>query len=119
MQRVIPQLRMTDWERSRAFYVDGLGFTVDWTHQFEPDFPVFAQLTRDGLTLFLTEHTGDCEPGGAAYIILDDVDAFHQEIVENGIRPTEAPADTPWNSREMLVTDPDGNRLRFANPKAG
>src|SRR5690606_5547792 len=92
-QRVTPQLRMTNWGRSRAFYVDGLGFTVDWTHQFEPNFPVFAAVSRDGITLFLTEHTGDCKPGGACYIILDDVDAFYGDITARGIKAREAPED--------------------------
>ena len=36
LQRIVPTLRMTDEARSRAFYVDGLGFRVDWTHRFEP-----------------------------------------------------------------------------------
>ncbi len=48
-QRVFPQLRMTNWKRTRAFYVDGPGFIVDWEHRFEPGLPVFAQLTRAGL----------------------------------------------------------------------
>ena len=34
-QRVFPQLRMTNWKRTRAFYAEGLGFNVDWEHQFE------------------------------------------------------------------------------------
>ena len=55
-QRVTPQLRMTNWERTRAFYVDGLGFAVEWEHRFAPNFPVFAKVSRDGLALFLTEH---------------------------------------------------------------
>lgn len=67
-QRVFPQLRMTFWNRSRAFYADRLGFKVDWEHRFEPGFPVFTQVSRDGLSLFLTEHAGDCQPGGAAYL---------------------------------------------------
>lgn len=122
-QRVTPQLRMTDWARTRAFYVDGLGFSVDWEHRFEPGFPVFAQVTRAGLSLFLTEHAGDCQPGGAAYLVVDDLDALFREISERGVRPTEPPADTPWGTREMTVVDPDGNRLRFgdlvkAEPKA-
>jgi catechol 2,3-dioxygenase-like lactoylglutathione lyase family enzyme len=117
-QRVTPQLRMTNWDRSRKFYVDGLGFTVDWEHRFEPGFPVFTQITRDGLSLFLTEHTGDCKPGGAAYIILDDVDAYFREITARGIQPAEAPEDAPWGTREMLVIDPDDNRLRFATQQA-
>jgi catechol 2,3-dioxygenase-like lactoylglutathione lyase family enzyme len=115
-QRVFPQLRMTDWQRTRAFYVDGLGFAVDWEHRFEPGFPVFAQLTRDGLSLFLTEHTGDCQVGGAAYLVVDDVDVLDREIRGRGINPAEPPCDAPWHTREMLIVDPDGNRLRFANP---
>ncbi len=56
---------MTDWKRIRAFHEAGLSFTVDWMYQFQPDFPVFAQLTREGMSMYLTEHTGDCEVGGA------------------------------------------------------
>lgn len=115
-QRVFPQLRMTNWERTRAFYVDGLGFTVDWEHQFEPGFPVFAQLTRDGLSLFLTEHSGDCQRGGAAYFVVDDVDALFREIAGRGIQADEPPSDSPWGTREMSIVDADGNRLRFASP---
>lgn len=115
-QRVFPQLRITDWQPARAFYVNGLGFTVDWEHRFEPGFPVFAQLTRDGLSLFLTEHAGDCQVGGAAYFVVDDVDALFRAIRGRGVTPHEPPQDTPWHTREMTVVDPDGNRLRFANP---
>jgi uncharacterized glyoxalase superfamily protein PhnB len=115
-QRVFPQLRMTNWKRTHAFYVDGLGFTVDWEHRFEPGFPVFAQLTRDGLSLFLSEHAGDCQVGGAAYFVVDDVDALFREIQARGINPAEPPEDAPWGRREMSLIDPDGNRLRFANP---
>ena len=113
-QRVFPQLRMTNWKRTRAFYADGLGFTVDWEHRFEPGLPVFAQLTRDGLSLFLTEHTGDCQPGGAAYLVVDDVDGLYREISSRGITPAETPGDTEWGAREMTVVDPDGNKLRFS-----
>ena len=113
-QRVFPQLRMTNWQRTRAFYVDGLGFTVDWEHRFEPGLPVFAQVTRDGLSLFLTEHTGDCQVGGAAYLVVDDVDALFREISGRGITPAEAPCDAEWGAREMTVVDPDGNKLRFS-----
>jgi predicted enzyme related to lactoylglutathione lyase len=113
-QRVTPQLRSTNWARTRAFYEDGLGFRVQWEHRFEPGFPVFAQVSRDGLSLFLTEHTGDCQVGGAAYIVVDDLDALYREIMERGVHVDEPPESTPWGTREMCVMDPDNNRLRFA-----
>lgn len=117
-QRVTPQLRSTNWARTRAFYERGLGFRVEWEHRFEPGFPVFAEVSRDGVALFLTEHAGDCQVGGAAYIVVDDLDALYQELIERGIRVDESPQDTPWGTREMRVLDPDGNRLRFGDAKS-
>jgi hypothetical protein len=78
-QTVTPQLRITDHTKSLPFYVEGLGFHVDWEHRFEPGFPLFAQVSRGGQALFLTEHAVDCKVGGAAYIVVADVDALHRE----------------------------------------
>jgi catechol 2,3-dioxygenase-like lactoylglutathione lyase family enzyme len=114
-QTVIPQLRTTNARRSLAFYVEALGFAVDWEHQFDPGFPLFMQLTRAGQTIFLTEHTGDCEVGGAVYFVVPDVDHCFAEFSARGVVPVEPPLDTPWETREMLLRDPDGNRLRFAS----
>ena len=114
-QTVVPQLRITQAARSLAFYVDGLGFKVDWQHQFEPGFPLFFQLTRAGQTIFLTEHSGDCQPGGAVYFIVPDAQALCEAFRQKGIAPITEPADTPWGTCEFVLTDPDGNRLRFAN----
>lgn len=116
IQQVFPQLRVSVWEQARRFYVDGLGFQVDWTHQFAPGMPVFAQVSREGRALFLTEHAGDCQFGGAAYIVLDNLDAFYQEVVQRGVVQPEPPEETPWGRREMTLKDPDGNTLRFASP---
>ena len=113
-QTVIPQVRITDAGRSLAFYVDGLGFAVDWEHRFEPGLPLFVQLTRERQTIFLTQHSGDCQVGGAVYFKVPDVDACCRDFRARGIVSTQGPEDTAWGTREMVVTDPDGNRLRFA-----
>jgi catechol 2,3-dioxygenase-like lactoylglutathione lyase family enzyme len=114
-QRVFPQLRMTSWDRTRTFYVDGLGFTVDGEHRYEPGLPVFARVSRDGLSLFLSEHRGDGALGGAAYLVIDDVDKFFEEIRARGITAPQ-PEESPWGTRELTVVDPDGNQLRFGSP---
>ena len=64
-----------------------------------------------------SEHRDDCQPGGAAYIVLDDVDAFYGMTTARGVRVDDPPQDAPWGVREMSLIDPDGNRLRFANPE--
>jgi catechol 2,3-dioxygenase-like lactoylglutathione lyase family enzyme len=37
--RVVPILRIFDIEKARQFYVDYLGFTVDWEHRFSEEAP--------------------------------------------------------------------------------
>lgn len=115
MQTVVPQLRMTDAERSRAFYVGRLGFTVDWTHQFEPGLPLFMQLTREGQTLFLTGHAGDCQAGGAVYFWVPDADSLYDGFLARGVQPFKPIETMPWGVREFLLVDPDHNRLRFGS----
>jgi len=109
---VIPTLRITDEARSRAFYVDGLGFHVDWTHRFGAHLPALLQLTRDGMTLYLSQHVMDCSIGGLVHLFVDSVDAWHTELRRRGVAIELAPTDQPWGLREMHLIDPDGNRLR-------
>jgi hypothetical protein len=75
VQRVIPALRITNYERSRPYYVEVLGFAVEWEHRFAPRLPVFASIVRDGMQLYLTEHSGDCEVGGLVHFLIPDVDS--------------------------------------------
>lgn len=39
LQPAIPILRIFDEAKARAFYLDFLGFRVDWEHRFGPDMP--------------------------------------------------------------------------------
>jgi len=59
MLRSIPILRIFDEAKAREFYVDFLGFTVDWEHRFNDDAPLYMQVSRDGCVLHLSEHYGD------------------------------------------------------------
>jgi catechol 2,3-dioxygenase-like lactoylglutathione lyase family enzyme len=117
-QSVIPQLRMTHAQRSLDFYVKGLGFAIDWEHRYAPGMPLFVRLTRKGQTIFLTEHAGDCAVGGAIYFMVPDVDECFGEFSSRGIKAVEPPTDKPWGAREMVLLDPDGNRLRFGGEGA-
>lgn len=37
---VTPILRIFDEAKAREFYIDYLGFTVDWDHRFGPGMPL-------------------------------------------------------------------------------
>lgn len=114
LRAVTPILRIFDEAKAREFYVDFLGFRVDWQHRFEPGLPLYLQVSRDDCVLHLSEHHGDCCPGAAMRIELADIDAFHAELTAKQYgyaRP--GIEDTPWGTRDMSVKDPFGNRLTF------
>ncbi len=112
MQRVMPTLRITDYARSKAFYVEGLGFQIDWEHRFEPHFPVFMQVSRGDLAFFLTEHAGDCAVGALVHLYVQDVDAWYLEFRNKGVPVKEPPNESLQGLRDMTLIDPDGNKLR-------
>ena len=61
--RITPILRIFDEAKAREFYVDFLGFKVDWEHRFEPDMPLYMQVSKDDCIIHLSEHFGDGSPG--------------------------------------------------------
>ena len=57
-----PALRIFSVEKAQEFYLDYLGFKVDWEHRFEPRCRSTCR-SRAAVSLHLTEHHGDCTPG--------------------------------------------------------
>jgi len=116
LQQVFPTLRITDYARSKRFYVEGLGFRVDWENRFDARDPVFLQVTRDGLSLYLSEHAGDGQTGALVHLYVSDVDAWYAEIQRKGLPVAFAPRDEPWGHRDLRIVDPDGNQLCICTP---
>jgi Glyoxalase superfamily protein len=54
MQRAVPILHIHSYAHARAYYADWLGFRIDWKFRFEPSFPVYMQISRDGVVLHLS-----------------------------------------------------------------
>jgi catechol 2,3-dioxygenase-like lactoylglutathione lyase family enzyme len=118
MQRVVPALRIRSYEASRAFY-GKLGFKEQWKHQFEPNLPIFASIARDEMEIFLSEHTGDCQFGGLVHFYVPNVDECYAEFQQQGVPINELPSNSLGpDLRDMLVVDPDGNRLSFLTRSA-
>ncbi|WP_371156887.1 glyoxalase superfamily protein [Jannaschia sp. 2305UL9-9] len=112
---ISPVLRIFDEAQARDFYERFLGFTRDWEHRFEPGLPLYAQVSRGGLCLHLSGHHGDATPGATLFVPTADLDALHDELTTRG-HPGARPGieHVPWG-REMTLTDPFGNRLRFTH----
>ncbi len=115
----VPILRIFSVETAQAFYVDFLGFAVEWEHRFEPDLPLYMQVARAGLVLHLSEHHGDATPGSTVFVRMHGIAALHAELTAKAYpyaRPGIEAA--PWGLT-MEIADPFGNRLRFCEPSEG
>jgi catechol 2,3-dioxygenase-like lactoylglutathione lyase family enzyme len=111
--QTIPILRIFDVQKAKEFYVEYLGFSIDWEHRFEPGLPLYMQISRDGLVLHLSEHHGDACPGSTVYVWMNGIDNLHEELHAKNygyLRP--GVVSQPW-ARVMELTDPFGNRLRL------
>lgn len=114
--KTTPILRLFDEAKAREFYVDFLGFNIDWEHRFGEGMPLYMQVSKGGCILHLSGHHGDCSPGAAMRIETDGLEAFQQELVAKNYKYARPGIeDTPWGSRDMSISDPFGNRLTFTN----
>jgi catechol 2,3-dioxygenase-like lactoylglutathione lyase family enzyme len=117
LSRTTPILRIFDEAKAREFYVDFLGFKVDWEHRFDAGMPLYLQVSRDACRLHLSAHHGDATPGAAVRIETDTLDDFHAELTAKSYRYSRPGIETmPWGTRDMSIHDPFGNRLTFTTP---
>lgn len=113
--QVIPILRIFDEAKARAFYLDWLGFEVDFEHRFEPGMPIYMQIRRGNMVLHLSEHHGDACPGSTTFVVTTDLASLHQELLAKDYKYNRPGLDRAvWDGWCMETTDPFGNRLRFA-----
>jgi catechol 2,3-dioxygenase-like lactoylglutathione lyase family enzyme len=114
--KTTPILRIFDEAKAREFYIDFLGFHVDWEHRFEPGTPLYMQVSRDACVLHLSEHYGDGSPGAAMRIETSELDAFQVELISKQFKYARPGIEAmPWGTRDMSVNDPFGNRLTFTS----
>jgi len=112
--KITPILRIFDEESARQFYLGYLGFTLDWEHRFEEDLPLYMQVSRADCVLHLSGHHGDCCPGAAMRIEVDDIERYHLELTNKRYKYARPSIEEmPWGSRDMSIKDPFGNRLTF------
>ena len=112
IENVTPILRVQDIEASRRYYIQTLGFSVDW------DAGAMISVSRDGKSIMLCEGEQG-QPGTWLWIGVEDADVFHAEFSAKGARIRNPPQNFSW-AYEFAVEDPDGHVLRVGSePKSG
>jgi catechol 2,3-dioxygenase-like lactoylglutathione lyase family enzyme len=111
-------LFVSDFEASRRYFEEVLGFATVFTYG-EP--PFFGQVARDGVPLNLRYV---CEPVFigeiraredllAATVGVSGVKALYEEFKASGAAFHQTVKRHPWGAIDFVVKDPDGNLISF------
>lgn len=111
--KTIPILRMFDETKAREFYLDFLGFTVEFEHRFEADLPLYLGISRNALQLHLSEHHGDASPGSTIFIPMQNIELFRDELLRKRYGYGRPDIVQQGWGQVLEVYDPFGNRIRF------
>lgn len=126
VETAIPVLNVADLQASFGWF-EKLGWKKDWEWGEPPDFgcvrsgdhEIFLCVNGQGSRGFDSSAKGGAEESArGVWLCLNvpDVDEVHRHCQAQGIPVTCAPADMPWNMREMLVIHPDGHVFRIGTP---
>jgi hypothetical protein len=104
----IPILPCRDLDRTATFYAPA-GFAE--TERYEG----YLLLNNDAVELHFSQeetvHPGTC------FVHVTDVTAMWKHLRHLGVTGAGDLADQDYGLREFVLTDPDGNRIRFGSPR--
>ena len=112
--KVIPVLRIFDYDKAIEFYVDWLGFEIQWEHVFEPGMPRYLEVKKDDIIFHLSEHHGDGTPGTHVFIWCEGVKDFHKQLADKKYKYNRPGLEeTFYGSWCVTVNDPFNNKIGF------
>jgi len=109
----VPELPVSDIAAATKAYASQMGFGIDWTYE---DF--LAGISRDAARIFLRRRTPQEDKVRYSVLIWlnmtssAEVDQLHEEWTTRGVVIVEKLHTTPYNLRQFIAQDIDGNRVR-------
>ncbi len=104
---LIPILNARDLAASRRFYIDLLGFQLDW------EAPGMISVSQDRHAIMLCEGAQG-HSGTWVWIGVNDIQPLYDELLARGAKFHEPPTNYSW-AYEFKLLDPDGHVLRFGS----
>jgi uncharacterized glyoxalase superfamily protein PhnB len=111
----VPEIPAANVEKAAAYYVNTLGFTLDWGD----DQGGIAGISRGNCRLFITNRSFRESHGNTGPILfwlnLDskaEVDELFAQWKAAQAKIVSEPEDKPWKLREFMAADLDGNLIR-------
>lgn len=115
----IPVLKMLDEAAAKAFYIDYLGFAIDWEHRFEPtspESPLYMQVRLGDAVIHLNGHAEEDAPISEVRIPVRGLDNYCEYLrSKDAAYPKPSVVDPRYEGRntDMNIFDPFDNYLVF------
>ena len=122
---LFPTLSVADMAASLEWYTNKVGFVSAYSLPMPNGGLAMAHVRwrkyADLLLVPDSSPSGSAHPKGigVAFSLLVDttsIDAMAASLVDRGVEIAEGPVDRPWNTRDIVVHDPDGYKLVFFEP---
>jgi uncharacterized glyoxalase superfamily protein PhnB len=113
-ERAVPMFPADDLGVARAFYVDRLGFTVEWEDTADGRTGIMG-IRRGGIELVIDAPMTGHGRNVCASVRVHDADAWYAEWRDR-VEIERPPVDEVWGGRTFGVTDPSGNLLFMIGP---
>ena len=111
----VPEIPVTDLNKGVEYYVNVLGFKLDWRGEEDG----IAGISRGKCRLFLTDGSFRESYGNAGPVLFwinlaskAEVDELFGEWQAAGAKIVSEPEDKAWKLREFVGADIDGNLIR-------
>ena len=115
----IPVLHVASSAVAEEFYCERLGFRQDFAYRpFGDADPCYMGLVRDEVEVHVSSFPGDGGPRGVVFLLVEDLDALHKDLIAKDVAILLAPTEQSWGNREMYISDPDGNSIRFVQARS-
>lgn len=124
---LIPELTVSDIEKTIEFYVNILGFKIEYERSEDK----FAFLSLEENQIMFEQANGNWDVGPLEYpygrgvnfeMTVANVDNLYNHVVDSGMKPFRKIKENHYRNgdkvivqREFLIQDPDGYLLRFTD----
>jgi len=115
----VPVISTTDVAKTVMYFENTLGFERQWMWG-EP--PVYAGLKAGDAELYITHdpaHAAAIKQHALApdvFLWVKDIDTIYQKHQANGAEIAEELSQRPWGVRQYVVREPNGYKLKIAEP---
>ena len=113
--KAVPEIPVSNVEKAAEYYVNALGFHLDWHNPQDG----IGGISQGDCRIFLTNAPFRQHYGNSSPVIIwlnleskQEVDELYHRWRDSGAKILAEPEDKPWHLREFTVADLDGNQLR-------